>query len=80
MGQNNVSNMLKRKEELIILDIDANANSKRHMEIKYPIMEAAIADWFKCHKEREKVSGDLVCEATGKILNPLRRTRSIKFL
>ena len=44
LSQATVSNTLKRKAEFPKLEIDANANSKRHRAVKYHLMEAGIAD------------------------------------
>ena len=68
MSKATYSSTLEQKAKLLKLSIDANANSKRHRAINYPSMEAALADWFTGHQERANMSGDLVCEATGKIL------------
>ena len=39
-----VSETLKRKAKWLKLKVDANENSKRQRAVKYPLMEAALAD------------------------------------
>jgi hypothetical protein len=66
-----VSGTLKRSAELLAKATTSNLNSKRQKTVKFPVMEAALAEWFLANHEHVNLNGDLIRESAMKIIDRL---------
>jgi hypothetical protein len=66
-----VSDTLKWSAELLTKATTSNLNSKRQKTVKFPVMEAALAEWFLANQEHVNLSGDLIRESAMKIIDRL---------
>jgi hypothetical protein len=57
-----MSGTLKRLAKLFAKATISNLSSKRQKMVKFPVMEAALAEWFLANQEHVNLSGDLICE------------------
>jgi len=71
VSQATVSGTLKRSAELLAKATTSNLSSKRQKTVKFPIMEAALAEWFLANQEHVNLSGDLIRESAMKIIDRL---------
>jgi len=69
VSQATVSSTLKRSAELLAKATTSNLNSKRQKTVEFPVMEAALAEWFLANQDHVNLSGDLICESTMKIID-----------
>jgi len=66
-----VSSTLKLSAELLAKATTSNLSSKRQKTVKFPIMEAALTEWFLANQEHVNLSGDLIRENVMKIIDRL---------
>jgi len=66
-----VSGTFKQSAELLTKATTSNFSSKRQKTMKFPVMEAALAEWFLANQEHVNLSGDLICESAMKIIDRL---------
>jgi hypothetical protein len=71
VSQATVSGTLKRSAKLLAKATTSNLNSKRQKTVKFPIMEAALTEWFLVNQEHVNLSGDLIRENAMKIIDHL---------
>jgi hypothetical protein len=57
--------------ELLTKATTFNLSSKRQKTVKFPIMEAALAEWFLANQEHVNLNGDLIRESAMKIIDRL---------
>jgi len=71
VSQAMVSSTLKQSAELLAKATTSNLSSKRQKTVKFPVMEAALAEWFLTNQEHVNLSGDLIRESAMKIIDRL---------
>ncbi len=71
VSQATVSSTLKRSAELLAKATTSNLSSKHQKMVKFPVMEAALVEWFLANQEHVNLSGDLIRESTMKIIDRL---------
>jgi hypothetical protein len=71
VNQATMSGTLKRSAELLAKATTSNLSSKRQKTVKFPVMEAALAEWFLANQEHINLSGDLIRESAMKIIDRL---------
>ena len=71
VSQATISITLKQSVELLSKPDDANLDAKCQRSVKYPEMESALVDFFKANQEHVNLSGDLIKENAGQILDHL---------
>jgi hypothetical protein len=71
VSQATVSGTLKRSVELLAKATTSNLSSKRQKTVKFPVMEATLAEWFLANQEHVNLSGDLIRESAMKIIDRL---------
>jgi hypothetical protein len=71
VSQATVSGTLKRSVELLAKATTSNLSSKCQKTMKFPIMEAALAEWFLANQEHVNLGGDLIRESVMKIIDRL---------
>ena len=65
--QATVSNTLKRTAESLN-STGPNRNVRRHREVKYPVVEESLYEWFLLNQERINMSGDILKEKAANLL------------
>lgn len=71
VSQATVLGTLKRSAELLAKATTSNLSSKGQKMVKFPVMEAVLAEWFLANQEHVNLSGDLIHESATKILDRL---------
>ncbi len=71
VSQATVLGTFKRSAELLAKATTSNISSKRQKMVKFPVMEAALAEWFLANQEHVNLSGDLIRESAMKIIDRL---------
>jgi hypothetical protein len=71
VSQATVSGTLKRSTELFTKATTSNLSSKCQKTVKFPVMEAALVEWFLANQEHVNLSGDLIRESVMKIIDRL---------
>ncbi len=66
-----MSGTLKRSAELLAKATTSNLSSKHQKTVKFPVMEAALAEWFLANQEHVNLSVDLICDSAMKIIDRL---------
>jgi hypothetical protein len=69
VSQATMSGTLKWSAELLAKATTSNLSSKRQKMMKFPVMEAALAEWFLANQEHVNLSGDLIRESAMKIID-----------
>jgi hypothetical protein len=71
VSQATVLGTLKRSAELLAKATTSNLSSKCQKTVKFPVMEAALAEWFLANQEHVNLSRDLIRESAMKIIDRL---------